>query len=458
LKVLAANLADDVQFRARFEREADLAASLSHQNIVAVHDRGETNGRLWIALDFVDGVDLGEVVRRGPIPVDEVARVVGDVAAALDFAGAQGLIHRDVKPANVMVSTTGRVLLTDFGIARLGADNSELTGTGMTLGTISYASPEQLQGQPVDARSDQYSLAATAFHLLTGSVPFANTNAGAVIVAHVTAPVPSVRSVRPELSPRVDAVIARAMAKSPAERYPSSETFAADLGAALVADPTEAASPSAPTMVRGAATVSAAPSGGPGYFDPTVVRPGPLGNQGHRGTEQPWRRPRSNAGARWAGGLAALGGLAMVLFTFAPWMTVTRGSSWQSWFPGVGTSVDERDGKVRTEHFYFGSWPTVAIVVVALGILIAVVGVVVAIKPQIAVAAGGAVLGGLSVVTVAMMVNDPADIILYKTNAAAVDTITIEWGLWLVILGAVGAVGAFVTAAIIAHRRNSSTP
>ena len=139
LKVLAPNLADDAQFRARFEREADLAASLSHQNIVAVHDRGETDGRLWIALDLVDGVDLGEVVRRGPMPVGEVARVVGDVASALDFAGAQGLIHRDVKPANIMVSTTGRVLLTDFGIARLGAENSELTGTGMTLGTISYA-------------------------------------------------------------------------------------------------------------------------------------------------------------------------------------------------------------------------------------------------------------------------------------------------------------------------------
>ncbi|MET9325998.1 protein kinase [Tsukamurella sp. NPDC003166] len=282
LKVLAANLADDAQFRARFEREADLAASLSHQNIVAVHDRGEADGRLWIALDLVDGVDLGEVVRRAPIPVDEVARVVGDVAAALDFAGARGLIHRDVKPANIMVSSTGRVLLTDFGIARLGAENSDLTGTGMTLGTISYASPEQLQGLPVDARSDQYSLAATAFHLLTGAVPFANTNAGAVIVAQVTAPVPSVRVSRPELSPRVDAAIARAMAKSPADRFASSEAFAAELRTALAEGEAGAAS-SAPTLVRGATTTPSVPALGPDLAQAHLAPPAPSPSPEKRG-------------------------------------------------------------------------------------------------------------------------------------------------------------------------------
>ncbi|KXO99555.1 serine/threonine-protein kinase [Tsukamurella pseudospumae] len=434
LKVLAPNLADDAQFRARFEREADLAASLSHQNIVAVHDRGETDGRLWIALDLVDGVDLGEVVRRGPMPVGEVARVVGDVASALDFAGAQGLIHRDVKPANIMVSTTGRVLLTDFGIARLGAENSELTGTGMTLGTISYASPEQLQGQPVDARSDQYSLAATAFHLLTGSVPFTNTNAGAVIVAHVTAPVPSVRVARPELSARVDAVIARGMAKSSADRYPSSEAFAAELAAALV-EAAGSVAPIDPTMI--------AP-------DRTVIRP--VLHSDDPSTGRPPNKSRSKAtSTRIVGAIAAISGLAVVAGTFGPWVVTTfnrEGSVYTDRTPGLGktySDVVQPGGawKLLSNGDWYLGITDMGIAAVVVGSLIALVGVALAVTARRVVAVVGAVLGAVGVAGGLYVMVNPD--VVDQSSSWLGSTTSTGWGLWMVMVGAVAALAACAT-------------
>ncbi|MEU2014162.1 serine/threonine-protein kinase, partial [Nocardia sp. NPDC019302] len=235
VKVLAAQFTRDDSYRRRFEREADLAASLSHPGIVSVHDRGESDGRLWIALELIDGIDLSASLSSSPggLPGTDVARAIMEVADALDYAGARGLIHRDVKPANILLARTGHYLLTDFGIARMGPENSDLTGTGLTLGTIAYASPEQMRGLPVEPRSDQYSLAATAFHLLTGTQPFTGTNPVAVIMAHAQQPVPSVRERRPDLAPHVDSVIGRAMAKSPEHRFPTSKDFATALGHAL---------------------------------------------------------------------------------------------------------------------------------------------------------------------------------------------------------------------------------
>ncbi|MGC5023578.1 serine/threonine-protein kinase [Tsukamurella sp. DT100] len=236
LKVLAPQLGSDPQFRARFEREADLAASLSHPAIVKVHDRGESEGRLWIAMELVDGVDLAQRLREtGPFPASEVASVVSTIADALDRAAGRGLVHRDVKPANILLSTDGDVLLTDFGIARMGGEASELTGTGVTVGTVNYASPEQLQGRPLDGRSDQYSLACTAFQLLTGEAPYADSNAAIVIAGHLGLPLPSVRVRRPDLAPQLDEVLARATAKSPDARYASSGEFAAAFAHACAA-------------------------------------------------------------------------------------------------------------------------------------------------------------------------------------------------------------------------------
>ncbi|CAM3661109.1 protein kinase domain-containing protein [Tsukamurella ocularis] len=264
LKVLAPQFAADAHYRARFEREADLAATLTHPAIVTVHDRGEFEGRLWIALAYVDGADVAKIAAAGRLPNAEVARIVAAVAGALDYAGARGLVHRDVKPANILVSADHQILLTDFGIARMGDEASDLTGTGVTVGTLNYASPEQLRGLPVGPRSDQYSLACTAFHLLARSAPFADSNAANVIAGHLAAPVPSVRRARPELSPQVDGVLARGMAKDPAHRFSSNGEFAAALGAALHASPGWAPSASPPhdpdrTHLRGQEPAGAAP-------------------------------------------------------------------------------------------------------------------------------------------------------------------------------------------------------
>ncbi|GAA1085976.1 MULTISPECIES: serine/threonine-protein kinase [Tsukamurella] len=254
LKVLPPQFASDPQFRARFEREADLASSLSHPAIVKVFDRGEFEGRLWIAMELVDGLDLSRRLReQGRLAPKEVADSIGAVAGALDYAADRGLVHRDVKPANILLSTDGHVMLTDFGIARMGSETSELTGTGVTVGTLSYASPEQLRGEQLDGRSDQYSLACTAYQLLVGEAPFQNSNAAIVIGSHLTSPPPSAVALRPELSPDVDDALRRALSKSPADRFDSSADFAAALDAglretAIAAPPT--VSPAVPPVAQ----------------------------------------------------------------------------------------------------------------------------------------------------------------------------------------------------------------
>lgn len=254
LKLLGAGLSDDARFRARFEREADVVSGLSHPHIVKVHDRGEEDGRLWIAFEYIDGHDLGELARRGSIPVADVVRMIGEVAGALDDAGRRGLIHRDVKPANILVDPAGRALLTDFGIARAAEDTtSHLTMTGTAIGTVSFASPEQLRDLPVDARSDQYSLACTAFALLTGAPPYAGGSPTATIFSHVQDPIPSASARNPSLPAAVDQVFARALAKNPADRFPDSGSFAAALNAA-VRDESGAAA----TLVRSAVDIPGA--------------------------------------------------------------------------------------------------------------------------------------------------------------------------------------------------------
>lgn len=295
VKVLPAQYAADPEYRARFEREADLAASLSHPAIVKVYDRGEYEGRLWIAMELVDGVDVAQrLAATGPFGIDEVIRIAETVAGALDRANAQGLVHRDVKPANILLSRDGDVLLTDFGIARQAAAGaSDLTGTGVMIGTLNYASPEQLSAQPLDGRSDQYSLACTVFHVLTGDAPFADANPVVVVTRHATATPPSVRTARPHLHPDVDAVLARAMAKRPEARFASSSEFAAALGAALRAD------------------TAGPPPGDPQAAIATVLagQPEPSRGRSEAQTESPTVLPRTGApssGIRWGAGIAVL--------------------------------------------------------------------------------------------------------------------------------------------------------
>ena len=232
LKILPAEMSSNAEFRARFNREAELAATLYNPHIVGVHDRGESDGQLWISMDYVDGPDAGRMLRAdypGGMPVGLVLDIVVAVADALDYAHSRGLLHRDVKPPNILLTQPERgrrrVLLADFGIARPAAQVSGLTDTNVTLGTVNYAAPEQLLGSTIDGRADQYGLAATTYHLLTGSPMFDSTNAAAVIAAHLNSAPPRVERSRPDLG-ALDPVLGRALSKNPADRFPSCTAFA----------------------------------------------------------------------------------------------------------------------------------------------------------------------------------------------------------------------------------------
>ncbi len=233
LKVLAKDMTTDDEFRERFNREADLAATLFHPHIVAVHDRGEFEGQLWIAMDYVEGTDAARLVKeryRNGMSEHDVGAIVDAVAGALDYAHARGMLHRDVKPANILLThpeeDDRRILLADFGVARQLADISGITETNVAVGTVAYAAPEQLVGSDIDGRADQYALAATAFHLLTGVPPYRHSNPVAVIGQHLHAAPPRLSDHRPDLA-RLDNVFFKALAKDPADRFDRCRDFAA---------------------------------------------------------------------------------------------------------------------------------------------------------------------------------------------------------------------------------------
>lgn len=231
IKVLRSDISSDPDYVERFNREADLASKLWHPHIVGILDRGKYRGRLWISMDFVDGTDASRLLDRYPdgMPVDEALAIVKDVASALDYSHARGLLHRDVKPANILVADDEhgerRILLGDFGVARdLGDDTGGLTATNMTVGTAAYAAPEQLMGLAADGRTDQYSLAATAHHLLTGTQLFQHSNPAVVIGNHLNTVPPRIADARPELA-GLDGALTRALAKDPAHRFATCTDF-----------------------------------------------------------------------------------------------------------------------------------------------------------------------------------------------------------------------------------------
>jgi serine/threonine-protein kinase len=234
IKVLHQHLSGDPEYVERFRREARAIARLAHPNVVTVIDRGEWEGRQFIVFEHVAGENLKTVIEReGPLPVDRALELACQVARAIAFAHELGIVHRDVKPHNVLVDAGGTAKVTDFGIARALDSDEALTVTGTVLGTGQYLSPEQANGERGDERSDQYSLGVLTFELLTGQVPYAGDNLMAVALRHVRDPVPSVRALRPDVPADVDAVVARAMAKRPQDRYGSMEELAAALEACL---------------------------------------------------------------------------------------------------------------------------------------------------------------------------------------------------------------------------------
>ena len=242
LKVISPELARDDHFRRRFERESRVAQGLRHPHIVGIHEAGEHEEFLYMTMDYVDGPDLAQVLHQaGRLHPRHAALVVSQIGEALDAAAAAELVHRDVKPGNVFLEAEGEAphaYLGDFGLSKHVSSTSGLTGTGQWVGTVDFASPEQIQGAEVDHRTDVYALGAVLYGLLTGGVAYPRTRDVDKLVAHISEPPPQPCAVVATIPAEFDAVIARAMAKQPEERYGSaSELGKAALGAAEAADP-----------------------------------------------------------------------------------------------------------------------------------------------------------------------------------------------------------------------------
>lgn len=302
LKVIAGHLSEDAEFRERFADEARNTSAVDHSHVVPLYDFGEVDGLLYIAMRFVDGSDLASLISEGPISPARTLLLLGQVADALEMLHGRGLVHLDVKPANVLVTTresagVEHVYLADFGLTRHGATGHR-TASGDFLGSPTYAAPEHLRGEPVDPRTDQYALACVMFACLTGTPPFRGA-VGDVVAAHLDAPVPAVTSVV-ELPAAIDAVIARGMAKYPRSRYPNCRELLSAARSALrtVDRPSEPARwqsaapapapPPPPAPQAPTATGPARPSGGPAarpirLRDPLPAEPATFATRGWDG-------------------------------------------------------------------------------------------------------------------------------------------------------------------------------
>ncbi len=328
LKVLTPALASDEAFRRRFIRESRSAAAVDHPHIIPVFEAGEAGGVLFIAMRLVRGGDVGSLVHRvGPLPAERAAEIISQTASALDAAHARGLVHRDVKPANMLLDRSqetdrpDHVYLSDFGLSKAFLAATGLTAAGQFLGTLDYVAPEQIEGAPVDGRTDQYALACAAFELITGEAPFRRDDGVAVMYAHLHEPPPRLRGRRPELPEEIDAVMATALAKAPADRYRTCREFAAALRRALglpvgpdsgsrPAHPmTEIAMPAVGSDVRPADGDDGSGAGGTdqiGSREPEAPAPAGAGHTAYlptdpRGRPQPTSQsgpPRAGAGER----------------------------------------------------------------------------------------------------------------------------------------------------------------
>jgi len=252
IKLLPPHLAADDTFVARFRREAEAAAQLNNPHIIPIHNYGEVEGRLYVDMRLVEGRNLAEVLEDGPLAPERAVRIIGQVALALRAAHKIGLVHRDVKPSNILVDEDDFAYLIDFGIAR-GADQTGLTGTGTMIGSWHYMAPERLGAREADARADIYALACVLYECLTGSRPFPGDSLESQVAAHLTVPPPRPSATRPEVPVAFDAVIAKGMAKEPEQRYQS----VTELAAAAQQAPTV---PERAPSARSAATVLEVPA------------------------------------------------------------------------------------------------------------------------------------------------------------------------------------------------------
>lgn len=308
VKLLSPEMAHDPAVRARFEAEARAAARLCDHRVVAVYDSGTAeDGTPFLVMERVDGGTLADEIARGPLTLQRAAAVVGDVLGALGVAHEHGLIHRDIKPSNVLLSTTGRAKVADFGIAK-SLGSSDVTQTGLVLGTVAYLAPERIEGQRATVQSDLFAAGVLLFEVLAGRRPWDGATPLAVLAAMRTEPIPSVRALRPEVPAAVDDVVARALAPRPAERYADAASMAAALEGSLRDDATVvpvpglAAGPTiamatTPTVAAGAPASWPAPPGPLSAPEPAVTTVG--------------LRPLAAAGAIVLAALLLIGGVAL---------------------------------------------------------------------------------------------------------------------------------------------------
>ncbi|HEX4863171.1 MAG TPA: Stk1 family PASTA domain-containing Ser/Thr kinase [Acidimicrobiales bacterium] len=273
LKVLFPELSVDRAFVERFRREAKAAANLSHPNIVSIYDWGQGENTYFIVMEYVAGRTLSQLLREGPLDSPRAATIAADVAAALDFAHRHGVIHRDVKPGNVLINESGQVKVADFGIARaIGAGASEdLTQTGSVMGTATYFSPEQAQGFGVDPRSDVYSLGVVLYEMLAGRTPFTGDSPVSIAYKHVKEPPEPLRTINPAVPAALEAIVMKSLAKQPDDRYQSAEELRADLMRYLQDQPVMAAAE--PTRVATAVGAGVAAAGLGAAGAQTMVNP-----------------------------------------------------------------------------------------------------------------------------------------------------------------------------------------
>ena len=284
LKILATELSEDAAFRERFRREGLLQAAIDHEHIVTVYEAGDTEHGLFLAMRLIRGPTLKDMILSGELDPERTLRILGQVAGALDTAHDVGLTHRDIKPQNILIGGNDHAYLADFGLTQA-SDEVSLTETGQFIGTIDYVAPEQIQGQGATARSDVYSLAAVLYEALTGVVPYARQNEAAVLYAHISDTPPRVTERRSEMPPEMDAVVARGMAKVPADRYHSAGALIADASAAFASEPAavttmrpqapQAGAPAAATTLRGGVARAAAAATAPAaaVTAPAMPRP-----------------------------------------------------------------------------------------------------------------------------------------------------------------------------------------